>query len=192
MRSTLHHTLLTLALLSGSAYAAQPAATAPVSDVQAAQQAIAAFAASLQGELKQAIAAGGPVRAVEVCHTQAQKLAAEASAQHGLQISRVSTRNRNPNNAPNEWQATVLASFEARKAAGEPVAQLSYSETVTTAAGSQVRFMKAIPTAELCVVCHGAVIAPELEARLKQLYPADKARGFNVGDIRGAFVVTRP
>ena len=36
-----------------------------------------------------------------------------------MQLSRVSLRNRNPENEPNEWQAAVLQEFEARLASGE-------------------------------------------------------------------------
>jgi hypothetical protein len=52
--------------------------------------------------------------------------------------------------------------------------------------------MKAIPTAELCLTCHGEALDPELQATLDELYPADKARGFKEGDIRGAFTLSRP
>jgi hypothetical protein len=50
--------------------------------------------------------------------------------------------------------------------------------------------MKAIPTAEVCLVCHGENIAPNIQAKLAELYPNDKAIGFNVGELRGAFSVT--
>lgn len=52
--------------------------------------------------------------------------------------------------------------------------------------------MKAIPTAALCVKCHGETIDPEVEAKLKALYPNDQARGFKEGDLRGAFTLSTP
>ena len=39
--------------------------------------------------------------------------------------------------------------------------------------------------------CHAAVIMPAVEARLKDLYPADQARGFKPVDIRGAFTLQK-
>ena len=51
--------------------------------------------------------------------------------------------------------------------------------------------MKAIPTGAVCLNCHGTKIAPEVSQALAGLYPEDRATGFNEGDIRGAFVVTR-
>ena len=52
--------------------------------------------------------------------------------------------------------------------------------------------MKAIPTGELCLVCHGTQIAPQVLEKLDALYPRDEARGFSAGDIRGAFTITQP
>ena len=52
--------------------------------------------------------------------------------------------------------------------------------------------MKAIGTQPVCTVCHGNGIAPEVAARLDALYPDDLARGFEAGDIRGAFSIVHP
>ena len=51
--------------------------------------------------------------------------------------------------------------------------------------------MKAIPTQPLCLACHGQEIAPPVAEKLAELYPGDKATGFEEGDLRGAFVVVR-
>jgi hypothetical protein len=51
--------------------------------------------------------------------------------------------------------------------------------------------MKAIPTGEVCLKCHGTQIAPEVSQVLASLYPEDRATGYKEGDIRGAFVVIR-
>jgi hypothetical protein len=52
--------------------------------------------------------------------------------------------------------------------------------------------MKAIPTAAQCLNCHGESISPEVDAKLKALYPNDQARGFKEGDLRGAFTLAKP
>jgi len=54
------------------------------------------------------------------------------------------------------------------------------------------RFMKAIPTAELCLVCPGETIAPDLAAAIEEAYQDDQARGFSIGDIRGVFTLSKP
>jgi cytochrome c553 len=156
-----------------------------------AKAAIAAFASALQAELKNAMQQGGPVNAIGVCNTTAMPITAKVSLEQGLTLSRVSLKNRNPANAPNDWQGEVLESFEKRKAGGEELATMAWSEIAESDGKQQFRFMKAIPTGALCLQCHGSDISPEVSSRLAELYPGDKATGYAAGDIRGAFVVTR-
>ena len=52
--------------------------------------------------------------------------------------------------------------------------------------------MKAIPTGELCLLCHGETIDPDIAAAIDKAYPEDQARGFSLGDIRGAFTLSKP
>jgi len=155
--------------------------------VMEARQTIKGFGGQLKSELQAAMKAGGPVNAISVCNTKAPEIAAAVNAKGGMQISRTSLKNRNADNAPTEWQAAVLEKFEARKAAGEEVAKIDHAEEVD----GEFRYMKAIPTEEVCLNCHGATIRDDVAAKLDELYPDDKARGFNIGDIRGAFYVVQ-
>jgi hypothetical protein len=54
--------------------------------------------------------------------------------------------------------------------------------------------MRALPTQPLCLACHGdaASLSPAVSARLKELYPEDRAVGYTVGQIRGAMTIKRP
>lgn len=160
-------------------------------EVANAKAAIKEFAGALQAQLKTAMQAGGPVAAIAVCNTQAMPITEKIAAEHGMQLSRVSLKNRNPANAPNDWQTAVLKDFEAQKSAGNDITSLVWSETVNVDGGKEFRFMKAIPTGGVCLACHGTNISPEVSKLLVDLYPNDQATGFSAGDIRGAFVVTR-
>jgi len=180
--------LLTLALNS---YAGQQTETGNQAEIANAKVAIKEFAGALQTELKTAMQAGGPVAAIAVCNVRAMPITEKIAAEKGMQLSRVSLKNRNPVNAPNDWQTTVLEAFEKQKAAGKDIAGLAWSETVNAGDGQEFRFMKAIPTGAVCLNCHGTDIAPEVNRTLADLYPEDRATGFSEGDIRGAFVVTR-
>jgi len=159
--------------------------------VGAAKAAIQALATALQSELKSAIQDGGPVSAIEVCNTRAMPITQRVSDEQGLNVSRVSLKNRNPANAPNAWETAVLEDFERQKAAGKDVGSLVWSDTVAVDGGQEFRFMKAIPTGDVCLLCHGEQLAPGVGQALVERYPADKATGFAMGDIRGAFVVTQ-
>ena len=154
--------------------------------------AIKEFMGQLKGELKKGLKNGGPVNAIQVCSKTAAPIAKATSQAKGLNMSRTSLKYRNPNNKPDAWEQAVLEKFDARKAAGEDVMKMDYSEVVTTDGKKTFRYMKAIPTAEKpCLMCHGSNLNPEVAAKLDELYPGDKARGFKAGDIRGAFSISK-
>ena len=172
--------------------AAQALPAAGASDrtalTEQAKAAVAALATALKSELSTAMAAGGPPQAIDVCHSRAPAIAAEISQQQGVEVSRVSLRNRNPDNAPRDWQVGVLKTFQARLEAGEDAGSLTWQEIAETDGGRVFRFMKAIPTQPLCLACHGTAIAPAVQDKLAEWYPDDRATGFSEGDLRGAFV----
>ena len=160
-------------------------------NIAQAKTASASLGKALKSELVTAMQSGGPVAAIEVCNLKAPGIAAKVSLQQDLDIYRVSLRNRNPENIPNDWQTTVLQEFENRKAAGEAPDNLAWSETAVVDGVNEFRFMQAIPTAAVCLACHGDKLAAPVADRISELYPDDKATGFSEGDIRGAFVVVR-
>ncbi|MGV6808985.1 MAG: Tll0287-like domain-containing protein [bacterium] len=183
--------------------ATTPSTTAPVeekvltdvdysNDAALAKASVMALGGSLKGELLKAMKEGGPVAAISVCHEKAPAIAQQVSTEKGVSISRTSLNYRNPENAPIAWQKTVLDDFEARKAKGEDPQKMAYSAVVESNGKKEFRFMKAIPTGGVCLNCHGATVQPDVLTKIKALYPDDKATGYVVGDIRGAFVVTKP
>ncbi len=143
----------------------------------------------LQAEIERAGAEG----AVAVCKDQAPALARAASEQSGWSVRRVSLRNRNPKAVPDAWERAALEDFDRRAAAKEPPARLERAEQTMENGQAVQRYMRALPTAELCLGCHGAPesLAPAVTARLKALYPDDHATGYRVGDIRGAITLRR-
>jgi len=179
-------TLLLSLLISTSAYAAdqQPL-------IQESRLAIKAFAGQLKSELMAGMQKGGPLQAMTVCHDLAVDIALDNSQKLGWEISRTALKPRNTNNSPDAWEAAVLTTFEKRKAAGEPIDNIDHAEITSNNGESQFRYMKAIPTQPLCLACHGENIAADISTKIDQLYPNDKARGFKLGDIRGAFSIQR-
>ena len=154
---------------------------------------IEALSEDLQAELKGAMKASGPVAAIEVCSEKAPAIARQHEEDKGWEVGRTSLKFRNPDNAPDAWELTVLQSFEARKAGGEDPAQIDHAAYVVQDGKRVFRYMKAIPTAEICLSCHGGTdVKPEVAAKLAEFYPDDQARGFKAGDIRGAFTIVQP
>lgn len=143
--------------------------------------------------LQQEIEKGGVDGAIGVCRDKAPQMAKEASEKTGWQIRRVSLKNRNPKAVPDAWEASVLRDFDRRAAAGEDPKALERGEMVSEAGVYSYRYMKALPTQQLCLSCHGSSsdIAPAVKTRLTELYPADKATGYQLNQIRGAMTIRR-
>lgn len=125
-----------------------------------AESAIKTFASTLQAELKKAIHEGGPLYAINVCNTRAMSITKKVSAEEDLKLGRVSLKNRNPNNVPNDLQRKARGDFETRKSKGEEIATLLHAEVIGQDNDKQFRYMKAIPTGKICVLCHGTILAP--------------------------------
>lgn len=69
--------------------------------------------------------------------------------------------------------------------------KLIKAEVVEEKGHKVFRMMKAIPTTEVCTKCHGETLAAPVAAKLDELYSADQARGYKVGDQRGAFTLKK-
>ena len=150
------------------------------------------FMQSLKGELQKGMQEGGPVNAIGVCNRTARGIANTYSARNGWSVGRTSLKVRSPDNVPDAWEEAVLLKFDQRRQDGEDPAGIEHHEAVEHEGKKVFRYMKAIPTAELCVVCHGSDIDPLVDAQLQKLYPGDQARGYKPGDIRGAFTIIQP
>lgn len=168
-----------------------PSAVAITALAAEADRLSAELGARLKSELQAAIAAGGPLNAIAVCHERAQPIAGELGAESGWTLGRTSLRVRNPANAPDAWESATLTAFAARISAGEAPAALQAHTVVASADGQQFRYLKAIVTQDVCTVCHGTAVAPELSAEITRLYPDDQATGFRTGELRGAFTLSK-
>lgn len=150
---------------------------------------VLSFAARLKAELKKGLEQGGPVAAVNICKDVAPQIASELSRRSGARVMRTSLRDRNPGNAPEDWQVSVLEDFESRAAALEKPVPLEY---FATGKDGRVRYMSAIRIDGVCLACHGETLAAPLQKRLDAEYPHDRATGYRSGDVRGAFSVSWP
>ncbi|MGF1456958.1 MAG: DUF3365 domain-containing protein [Alphaproteobacteria bacterium] len=157
-----------------------------------ARGAIAAFQGALKARLLDAIATGGAISAIGVCKEAAPAIAARSGDDAGVEIGRTALKIRNAANAPDAWERGVLERFEDALAKGRPAGDLF--ETRVTGDGDRrvLRTMAPIMTGGLCLTCHGAQIDPDLAAEIDRLYPNDRARGFALDSLRGAFTVTVP
>jgi len=158
------------------------------------EQARAAADALLQrllGRLNQEYQQGGAERGAEVCSQVAQSLTREVAREQGVHIRRVSLKNRNPRNAPDAWERQILQRWERDLQAGKQIGEVG--EWRTQQGRRVYRSMRPIMLAmPLCLECHGdpQSLKPEVRRLIRQNYPNDKATGYKLGDLRGAFSIT--
>ncbi|MCK5696690.1 MAG: DUF3365 domain-containing protein [Gammaproteobacteria bacterium] len=159
--------------------------------VQESHQIIQKFAKTLKGELKAGMKKGGPVNAIQVCNEKALQIGTTVSEENGVKLSRTSLKLRNQDNTPKAWEKTVLEQFNERHSKGESAKKMEFSEIVEVDGQKQYRYMKAMGVSKTCLNCHGSGLLPAVQEKITSLYPEDKAVGYDVGDIRGAIVLTK-
>ncbi|MBW7848923.1 MAG: DUF3365 domain-containing protein [Rhodospirillales bacterium] len=183
-------------VMTGLLFGCLAASPAMAQDMEAlkgeAKNVMMKFGGALKGELKAGMEAGGPVNAIGVCNEKAPAIAAKVSGETGWTVRRTSHKLRNPASAPDALEQKVLQTFLDRIAKGEAAADLAFATVVEENGKKTFRFIKAIPTEELCLNCHGEKLNPEVVAKLDKVYPGDKARGFKPGEMRGVFTLSKP
>ena len=110
-------------------------------------------------------------------------------------MTRVSNRVRNPLlGMPDAWELNALSEFEKRAGQGESYQDMDTGEVVEEGGVRYYRFIKAIAVKPVCLVCHGSqeTIPAGVKAKLASDYPADRATGYQAGELRGAVSIKQP
>ncbi|KAF0166225.1 MAG: hypothetical protein FD157_844 [Rhodocyclaceae bacterium] len=146
------------------------------------------YAKQMKSGLIEQMSKNGPEGGIAACSVKAAQLSAETSTQTGWAVKRVSSKARNPLALPDAYEQEVLNGFEKEIAGGKEDA--SRYEVVREGGLRYARFMKAVRIEPLCLTCHGgSEVPPNVEQKLSEQYPHDTARGYKVGDVRGALSV---
>ena len=146
------------------------------------------FMKELKGVLIEQIQTGGVLQAVSVCSDTAQILTNEFGLSKGLFIRRVSLKNRNTNNYPDDFEKGVLNRFQLLHQNNGLTSETEYAEITTEDDIKYLRYLKPIVIQAECLNCHGneSDMMPEVNKLITQKYPDDKAKGYKTGDLRGA------
>ena len=143
---------------------------------------------TLLAELTAAINTGGPASAVSICNTKALNItsAIKGDSDHQVELKRVSNKYRNPANAPDDRDKSVLKQYEADVANGIKYPD-SYIIKEENESGTNYYYYTPLKIMPLCMNCHGdpQKMDSNLVRKLKELYPTDKATGYKEGDFRG-------
>ncbi len=150
-------------------------------DIQKQKVAAGELKKTMMGELKAKLSEN-PVSAIEFCSKNALAITDSVAKKHGLKIKRVSEKNRNTANTTDASDKKAIAHFtEAMKQSGKP------GEFVVV----DGKYYEPMVTNDMCMVCHGKeeTISAPVADKIKKLYPADKALGYSVGELRGVIAV---
>ncbi len=154
-------------------------------------------AADFMGELKNIllnqVETNGVVSALDVCSDTAQVLTNEFGLQRGVFISRVSLKNRNKNNFPDDYEQNVLNSFHEMMSNNKLDEKTEQIELVKEGEFTYLRYMKPILIQPGCLNCHGSEsrMLEEVSKQIAERYPDDKARNYKPGDLRGAVSIKK-
>jgi len=147
----------------------------------------------LKSALIEAMQNGGPSNAVSVCKDTAQKLTAQISNDlgKGISVKRTSLKYRNPANAPDDNERSVLERYEIASEKSEQIPPYILQK-IATDDGWMYRYYKPLKVMPLCLNCHGSKdqIDPAVQKVLREQYPDDRATGYESGDFRGVVSVT--
>ena len=126
----------------------------------------------------------GLVAAAEFCSSHAQHLTDSLSEVLGYSIRRVSDKHRNPKNSLDTYDLEVMQAFRVSKEAGNmSMAQLNNA--------NKTYYKPILLGMPVCLKCHGTVQDRDAEAYevIRRVYPADLAIDYELGDLRGMWVM---
>lgn len=151
------------------------------------------FLKHLKGILVNEIQSNGIVSAVAVCSETAHILSNNFGLERGVFIKRVSFKNRNQFNYPDEYESEILNKFASMKQRGELNENSEHSEIITVEEIKYIKYMKPIFIQAECLNCHGKEneIADPVKKIINKEYPQDKAIGYSPGDLRGAVSIKK-
>lgn len=163
----------------------------PRAQLERARQTATALGGDLAGLVFTTLQEEGAPAAVRVCSEIAQERTA-AHAADGTYVRRVSERVRNPLNEPDVVERRELERLHSLAAEGRLPGEVV--RLVRTGGERTLHLLRPIRIQPGCLACHGneAEIEPDVRGILAERYPADRAVGYAVGDLRGAISVRVP
>ncbi len=158
-------------------------------EVAESRKIVGEFMKTLLSELKTAISKGGYENAIDICSKKAMKITEELSEKYGIYLKRTTEKYRNPNNKPDEYELSILKKLEKLHHEGKLPSE--YYEKMTENGKSFLVYVKPLVVKPFCLGCHGKNISEGVKNKLREIYPADKATGYNSGDFRGIIILKK-
>lgn len=128
----------------------------------------------------------GPIAAIQYCNVNALTITDSLSQANNVVISRVTDKNRNPKNILSSDDASIWEHYKS----GEINVQMK--DTVISLDGKNIYYRPIYIANPTCLNCHGQEGTDIMDitvAKLNEFYPEDKARNYNLGELRGMWRV---
>lgn len=140
----------------------------------------------LSANLKQQIITNGTLEALTFCNINAYPLINEIAENYEVEIKRVSLKNRNQENKPNEMEKGILDAYQYNVDNKVDIAE-NIQKTKTGFLYTKPIFI----LDGLCLNCHGneLEIKEDVKNKLKELYPTDLALNYKLAELRGMWSV---
>lgn len=145
---------------------------------------------TLSSNLMGAMQEGGFEYALQFCKVEALPLTDSLSTHYNVQVRRATHRPRNASNSADSLEMETIRNY---------IAQLNTQEELTPVlyrSDDQIIYHAPIVINNgLCLNCHGDPGSDIQQERLEmigELYPDDKATGFDMGELRGIWSVEFP
>jgi hypothetical protein len=137
---------------------------------------------SLMENLSEKISKEGVEKAVPFCHANVKPIAKGAAKDRieKFEFGRTSHKVRNTANNPQPWAEKYLKDF-----AGSKKGEIKKDYVLHTLENGKRVYLEPLYVEAKCLLCHGENVAKNVSARVKELYPNDKATGFKLGQFRG-------
>ena len=144
---------------------------------------------TLGSQMKSKLKKGGVMKTLDFCADEAYDITQKVNKKlpKGVRVKRISTKYRNPANAPKDNELAVLESFLKLKNSNV-IMPKQLVEQVDT---KTFKYYKPIFIEnKTCLECHGKIKDVEIRRAIAKRYPIDSANDYELGDLRGAVVVT--
>jgi hypothetical protein len=140
----------------------------------------------LLANVSKAMQQGGSLYAVEFCNLQASGLVDSLNAEFNCEISRITPKNRNPENHLQTKTDRQIWTYFSNIQQNDKM-----HDTLVENKGKIIYYKPILTGMPACLQCHGPVqdIAPETRKKIQTLYPDDKATGYVLNELRGMWKI---
>ena len=144
---------------------------------------------TLGKQMKSKLKKDGVMKTLDFCANEAYNITQKVNKKlpKGVRVKRISAKYRNPANAPKGNELAVLESFEKLKSSNV----IMPKQLVEQVDEKTFKYYKPLfINNKACLECHGTIKDVELRRAIAKRYPIDSANNYELGDLRGAVVVT--